>query len=69
MSRLLAFLELLWLRWCLSSDEQWVRECESDGILQSDSLRYIRAEAEAYRVRIALLEKQLRPERRVTRSI
>ena len=65
MRRLFLRLELLWVRWCLDSDEQWVRACEEDGILTSRSLRYIRAEAEAKRVRIATLEQQLRPMRRV----
>lgn len=69
MKWLLLRIELAWVRWCLSSDEQWVRECQADGILNSVSLRYIRAEAEAKRVRIASLEQQLRPARRVNRSV
>ena len=53
---LLRFLRIWWLRWDLDSLERYMRECNPDGLLDSVSLRYFRADAEAKRVELAVLE-------------
>lgn len=43
-----------WLRWEISSTEQWVRYAARDGVFDSVSLRYMHRHLEALRVRLAV---------------
>jgi hypothetical protein len=47
-----------WHRWCISSNEQWVRACAQDGILDSNSLRAVRDDSARHRVQLAILESE-----------
>lgn len=45
-----------WLRWQISATEQYLRDCERDGIVDSLSIREFRLCIEEMRVELALLE-------------
>lgn len=52
--RLWLAVRIAWMRWDLSSDEQWVRDAERAGIFDSENLRHVRHHMQAKRVRLAL---------------
>ena len=56
--RVSRFLRAAWHSWCIDSNERWVRECERDGILDSNSLRAVRLDTQGHRVALALIEAE-----------
>jgi hypothetical protein len=46
----------LWVRWQISATEQYLDDCERDGITDSLSIRDFHRQLDAMRVRLALLE-------------
>ena len=54
--RLVRAVSRLVLRYKINETERWIRACEDDGILDSITLREIRADLCAMRVQLALLE-------------
>lgn len=44
-----------WLRWEISSAEQWVRYAERDGVLESDNLRRVRREISQKVIQLAIV--------------
>lgn len=60
-ARLLTRLHILWLQWDVASTEQYMRECNPDGLLNTKSLRRFEEDIAVKRVEIAILEQKLRP--------
>lgn len=56
--RVSRFFRAAWHSFCISSNEQWVAACESDGILDSHSLRAVRLDTQKHRVALALIEAE-----------
>lgn len=54
--RLARWLHAAWLRWHITSTEQYIAACKRDGIFGTDTLRHWQAQLDAYRVRLALVE-------------
>lgn len=52
--RLQRALAIAWLRYEISSAEQWISDCERDGITDGEQLRHQRRAVEALRVRLAV---------------
>ena len=49
-------LRAMFLRYLIWETEHWLRDCENEGLTDGLNLRLIRAELEADRVRLALLQ-------------
>ena len=47
---------IAWLRFEISSAEQWIAECAQAGIYDTDSLRELARQVQALRVRLAVAE-------------
>jgi hypothetical protein len=50
------WLRALFLRYVIWETEHWLRDCENEGFTDGLNLRLIRAQLEADRVRLALLQ-------------
>lgn len=60
----LRWLHALFLRWVIWETEHWLRDCAREGITDGTNLRLVRAQLEADRVSLALLQA---PTARMTR--
>ena len=52
--RIARAVRVVWLKWEISSTEQWMRYAERDGVMDSLSLRYMQRQLEVMRVRLAI---------------
>jgi hypothetical protein len=53
------WMQRAWLQFCIDADEQYLRACADDGLLDSLSIRDFRRVIEARRVQLAILENEL----------
>lgn len=60
LTRIWLWLQIVLLRWNISSDEQYMLQLEREGILDGHMPRYWRQLLQEDRVRLALLEARLR---------
>lgn len=56
MTRAIAYLRALWLRYVIWETEAYLRDCERDGLIHSLHLDEWRGQVADMRVRLALLE-------------
>lgn len=54
--RLARLARIAWLRWEISSAEDWIRDCERDGIYGTEQLREIERQIGVLRVRLMMVE-------------
>lgn len=47
---------MAWLRWEISSAEDWIHTCAREGIHGTESLRHLERHVQALRVKLALVE-------------
>lgn len=58
--RIVCRVRALYLRWCLDSNQQWIKAAHDDGIVDGESMREWRRQADAMRVQIEMLERECR---------
>jgi hypothetical protein len=57
LQRLWRLVRIAWLRWQISTTEQWLAQLQRDGIINSLSVREFHKQVEAMRVELAIVEQ------------